>query len=374
MPLEASAEVAEAPSAPVAASEAPAPAPASSEPKTEAATEADLERAWDEDLRKTFREGQRSRDETGRFAPKDGKPAPVAPDGKTTAQIEGQPETPPEQKPPAVPAIEPPRSWSNDMKAKFAELPPETQRYVALRESQAHQAISQLGQTVKAFEPISQIIGEHRAQFERNQVSVPDGLKALLNAQARLDQDPVSGIRWLMQSYGVDPLQVLDDTSAPQQQRPDPKAAQLERELAETRQRLAAYESQTQQAYQAQVEQQYVSAVQKFAADKPDFNEIAPEVFSQISAIRALVDSGELAPMPPQELLEKAYERAQRSHPKAFERLVDQRHQAKIAAEREAAQKAKRDQALNVRGAPKAQESDDLDDVLRSTYRKIQSR
>jgi len=83
------------------------------------------------------------RGDDGRFKAKDTAQdtAPETPDQPETQKAaEPQPE-----------AIEPPSSWSAEVKAKWATLPPDVQRYVLDRESQTHKAITEKGSALRSM-------------------------------------------------------------------------------------------------------------------------------------------------------------------------------------------------------------------------------
>lgn len=169
--------------------------------------------------------GQRAQD--GKFQPRQA-PVVAAPGAPTT----DQPATEGNEPPPA--AIEAPQSWSAEMKAQFATLPPDAQKYVAQRESEAHAKISDQGNRLKAFDGLSHVLEPRRAELMASYGSVEKGLSDLMALHARYHTDPVSVIVGLAQGAGIrlDQLPQLAQQAPPQAQRVDPHVAALHNEVA----------------------------------------------------------------------------------------------------------------------------------------------
>lgn len=86
--------------------------------------------------------------------------APQAPIGETTETPEAE-----------TPSIEPPVSWSAEEKTRFAQLPHETQAYIAERERQRDAEISrrqnEFAEKARALEPERQALQQARTQMEQ---------------------------------------------------------------------------------------------------------------------------------------------------------------------------------------------------------------
>lgn len=168
--------------------------------------------------------GQRGPD--GKFQPRQ---APVAAAAGT--QNPDQPATEGNEPPPA--AIEAPQSWSAEMKAQFAALPPDAQKYVAQRESEAHAKISEQGNRLKAFDGLSHVLEPRRAELMASYGSVEKGLSDLMALHARYHSDPVSVIVGLAQGAGIRLDQLPQLAAQPhQRQAADPQIAALSQEVA----------------------------------------------------------------------------------------------------------------------------------------------
>lgn len=381
-------DTAAAPDAPVADTPAPAPeAPAKVERVEELNAKEAAEKALDDDLRKAFRNSKRERSDDGKFAPKDGTIAPPkAKEAPPASQPEAKDapksvESKPDQQPEAVkvepakpqpPAIDAPASWSAEMKAKWAALPSEAQQYVAQREQEAHSKISQLGQYAKQMEPVREVLDAHQAYLRNVPMPPTQLLNKLLDASRRLDTgDAVGVIRELIQNYRVDPFTLIDDGT--QTQQPDPKVANLERQLAqlqhEQQQWRAQQEQQVKAAEEAKLNALY-SEVDQFAKDKADWSTLQADIIANVAAIREAKPQASNA-----EVLQDAYDRARWANPvtraKMQQDLQAQADAKRIEEAKKAAASATTANKLNFGGSRPTQSAPaDIDSDLRAIWRK----
>ena len=377
-------DTAAAPETPVADTPAPAPesAPAKPDRVEELNAKEMAEKALDDDLRKAFRNSQRARSDDGKFAPKDGisppkaKEAPPAPqaeakDAPKSVESKDQPEAKaPEPAKPQPPAIDAPAAWSAEMKAKWSALPSEAQQYVAQREQEAHARISQLGQYAKQMEPIHKALSEHSSYIQ--QVGKPPAqfVSELFNAAQALDRDPVSALKELARVYRVDPFTLIDDGT--QSTQPDPKVANLERQLAQLQQEQQQWRAQQEQQDRA-AEEAKASAVHaeidQFSKDKADWSTLQEDIIANVAAIRSQKPQASNA-----EVLQEAYERARWANPTTRTKMQQELQAAadakRIEEAKKAAATATTASRLNVSGSrPQAQPAD-MDADLRAIWRK----
>lgn len=383
-----------APAAPENDTRAPAPEAKIEAPKPEAKAEpADplaepqtdkqkAEAAHDDALRKAFRESKRERDERGKFAARDGKPAPAL-DDKTqkdsapkadvkdqspkteTVEQDAKPEKP------ATPAIKAPNSWSAEMKAKFDTLPPDVREFVAKRESETHQAISRLGQFASETKPLIDVLERHRHVFEHNGLSYDQGVERLLAVQNLLDRDPMTAIQQIAKAYKVDLARFgaqsdgLDIPPDPQLEQAMQRVAYLEQQL----QHVTGHIEGQQRYAEHQRHQSYLGVVDEFAKTAPDFDEVAAEVIANVQVLQSVNPNRH-----PQELLKEAYERAIWANPKTRtsrqERMAKEAEEARAKAAAEAADKARSASRINVSGQRGPTGDISEDDLLRQAYRK----
>lgn len=253
--------------------------------------------------------------------------------------------------PPKVAAIDAPLSWSAEMKAKWATLPPDVQAYASQREGEAHKRISELGQQVKAFEPIRELVEPLRQMSARNGVSERDGLQRLLAANEYLDRSPKEAIEWLAKAYGVT-LSSASQASASEGDQSEyvrsleTRLERAERLASEAHSKTTARERSEHEQAQATL----ASLVDEFAKDKTDFQDIEADVVAHIAAIRS-AEPG----LKPEKLLEKAYEAARWANPNTRTKILEQQRKdeekKRADEQKKKADEAKKAGSLNVKSS-----------------------
>jgi hypothetical protein len=282
-----------------------------------------------------------------KFAPKSEAKAP---------QVSDPPENTAPEPAQSSPAIEAPNSWSADLKAKWNTLPPDVQGYIAQRESEAHKAISQSGNELKAYQPIRQVAEHYRGYYAPGQEAQFFG--ALAQANAALEHDPVGTLKHLIEHYRVDPAQ-LTGSRPTQAQAPDsnsvddlfrdtrldkevlPLVQSMAQELRQVKGQLSA----RQQAEADQRKTEASNAISDFSKDKPDFSELHDDIVREVSMMDHRV--------PMKERLATAYDRARWANPTHRQRILDDQRKTEAAkAQKELAEKqaaAKKHISANVR-------------------------
>lgn len=249
---------------------------------------------------------------------------------------------------PAKPAIDPPLSWTAEMKAKWASLPPDTQEYIAKRDGEAHKRITELGETAKSVELIRAVIDKYRTTFDG--VPVQEGLERLLAANQYLERSPVEAIQWLAKAYNVD----LSAFGVQQQDGQHPEASQfaaLNAEIANLKRQLHDTSTRVQTREQREADERTNALnrlVNDFAKEKPYWGEIESDVLEQIHAVR-MSDPN----LSPDKVLEKAHERALKLNDSVAAKLNEAKRkdaEAKEAADKKRkADEAKRLSSMNVK-------------------------
>lgn len=352
------------PTNPVAPVEAPA-APETPAQSTEPSVEQMLGDIYDK------ANGEPLRGPDGKFASREPKELDAVEPEAAPAEAETNDQNVPdaEKVEPAAPAIDPPTSWSREVREKWAAIPPDVQQYIAQRETEAHGQISRLGQQVKAFEPVAKTLEQYRPTFERNGMDYAKGIDALLAAQAMLDVNPRAAILEIARTYGVDlgaePTQseagITRETLAMQA-----KIAELERQIAETRTDVVSTKQREAEQRQAALQ----SEVEAFAKANPYFNEVEADIAELIPVIRAREPS-----LSERQILQKAYDKAIRINDATFAKIEADRRAKEAEAAKQKAAEAKKVSSLNVKTGVSARPAErDVRDLLSSTYDRIQSR
>jgi hypothetical protein len=283
-------------------------------------------------------DGGRPRDEVGRFAKTNEAPQErqeAAPADITPPAAEQQPQ---EAAPAAAPGGPPP-GWSPTAKALWHEgkLPPEIVQAVQKREEEVNKGLAKL-QEYKGLDPYVQM-----AQSAGTTVTA--ALDNYIRAEQRLEKDPVGGIRWLCQQYGVDPAQLAGQPARPPEGqqpgeqvypplRPETLAPYLSPLLSPLQQQLAELRN----SYYGEKQAVTQSSVEAFFSDPA--NRYAENVADQMVTF---LQSGIVDKTKPN-ALQEAYQQACWSNPEIRGLLIKEQ-EAKSAAEKAAKAKAAADQA-----------------------------
>jgi hypothetical protein len=264
--------------------------------------------------------------------------------------------------PASSPAIAAPHSWSADVKAKWASLPPEVQEYVAQREKETHTKITQQGNELRAFLPVREVYEHIRSQ------GIPAGREPEVianwaRAQAFLDNNPVEGLKWLAQTYKVDLSQLSGvpqkptDTQAIDDLFRDPRLDKIAPEIGELKGQVTQLQRQLQAGrYAEQARQQAtVETIISEFSNRDDvkdlWTDLEPDIVVEIEAIKAQEPS-----LPYEKMLEKAFDRAKWANPSIRSRILDAQAQKEREAQ-EAARKKEQAEAAKKAEAAKRQAS-----------------
>lgn len=226
-------------------------------PETEQATglDAHFEKAWSAaETPDDTNSGERARDETGRFAPKEITEAKPS-DGASEAKVaKAQPTTDPV----AEQQIAPHARWDDAKKAAFASLPPEAKKF-ALDVQNEHEAnftrksqeYAEYKRTADPFMQAVQPFEKYLAQVAPGIGQTPHGMiNAILGAEYQLrtgnPQQKYQAFAQLAQQYQVD----LGALSRGEIAQPDPLIDQLRQQVHDLSNWRTQYEQQTAQEQQ----------------------------------------------------------------------------------------------------------------------------
>lgn len=369
-------ELSSAPEAPETPTPAETPAPAEAEPAAEAPSPADQkaaqEKAYDDDLRKAFRNATRERSEDGKFVSKEPK------DEQPVAEAKPEAEKPVEAKPEEQPkpsGIAPPQSWNAEAKARWDKLPAEDQAYIAQREGEVHRAISRLGQYAREMEPVGRVINEYADRLQQLNATPDQYIANLAYMDTWLSRNPVEAMKKIAETYNVDLNAIADPFALPADPHQQQLTAQLEaamqkidyleRQVGDTRQRVVGREAQEHQARQSAYEQ----TVNEFFADKPDSKDLVDDIELHIARLQRSDPT-----LTPKEMLQQAYDRARWANPTTRARLMQeqqaQAEKARLEEAKKAATTAKRAAAINVNGSVHQRGAPSMDDDMRAIWRR----
>jgi hypothetical protein len=265
-----------------------------------------------------------------------------------------------------------PLSWSAEHKARWDSVPPELQAYIAQRDKETHDAITQAGQRVKGWEPFDQLIQHHRGHFERYGITPAQSFAYLLDAQQALEQNPLHGLVQIGLQYGIDLRPLLQGQSrtdaSGQAQGANGRQAAIDPAVqalhAEVRQ-LKDYLSEQQRLQQDTETAELQRTIADFATDKPYFDEVRPIM----AALLRFEQASTLA---------DAYDMAVNAKPDIRQRiLADQRsadETRRQTAAAAAAAQARKDATVNVRSDSATRPPKTMDDTLQEIARKAYGR
>ena len=262
------------------------------------------------------------RDEHGRFTstkteeqPDEAPPAEASKEGDDQ---ESEDETEPEGSP-----LEAPQHWSAEDRERFAAMPKNAQEW-ALERDKAMTAdytrkTQEIAETRNRYQQIDQTLEPVRAALQANGITEAGYIQRLMEADRRLQTDPVRTIKWLAQNAGVD-LATLEPGEGSET---DPQIAALRNQVQQLSEHLTTRERAEAEARQ----QETISTIENFqtATDEAG-NPQYPHFEALRSTMGALIKAGHAAG------LEDAYNKAIR--------LDDTLYQQQLEAERTKAKQA----------------------------------
>lgn len=256
----------------------------------------------------------------------DGKFA-APPGSKENTESTDQPTT--ETPGTAPPSIEPPVSWSADVKAKWAALPPDLQAFIAKRESESHERITTDGQRLKGYESLERVLAPRRAALAQSFGSEAAAVEQLFALSDMAGRDFPGFVRMLAQQRGVD-LRTLVDPPAGQPA--DPHIATLNATVQKLESKLSAREVAEQEAQARQI----AATIGEFQGRKTSDGKPQYPHFERVrESMGRLMDSGAATS------LEQAYTKAVRLDDELWQQDQKAKEaEQKAAAEAEAKRKA----------------------------------
>lgn len=225
--------------------------------------------------------------------------------------------------------IDPPASWTNEAKEKFAALPPETQEYIVQRESERDKYLTETGQKYKQASDVAQRLEQtlepYRHLIQDTGLDEFSALENLLRAAAFAQNDPQGYIKWLQSQVG-DPENEADDVFI------DPSVKQLRSQVQDIASILSTMQQQ-------QTQRQQQAAVDRANAEKNSFasakdakgNPLHPHFEQVRTQMAGLLQSGAASD------LASAYEQAVWIVPEVRAKMIEAEQKAKVAKAKAAA-------------------------------------
>jgi hypothetical protein len=302
----------------------------------------------------------RARDEGGRFAK-----APAKPEGAAAeAGKEGAPGA--TAAAPAAPAVEIPKNWPADVRAKLEklaqthpEMAHEWIRSTRYWEGMARTERERAAPFARLHQALEDVLAPTRQQRQLQGLDDAQFLRSLVAADGLLSRDPAAGIKWLAQRYGVSPEQLVEGVKAAQESAPAPEVRRLMDEVSQ----LKSYLGQMTQTAQQQALSGVVDQIEAFASAKgPDGSLLRPYFDDCIADIQILVEAQRSRGEPVD--LQAAYDRAIRMNDAVWMRVQAQQAEKQAAERAQAAEKAKR-AGFTVAGSGTSAASEEPADSIR---------
>lgn len=331
------------------------PVAESSAPEVEAPAEGVVEANIDAPEPKGDHPSDPARYADGKFKPiKDAAPEKAAPEQVSPSKDDQTKASAPA----STPTVAPPAGWTAAEKAEWSKLSPAVQAAVSRREQEIANGGKQWSEEKRRYESVLAPIAE--ASGKRG-LPVEQGIQLLVAAQNALDRDPISGIKRIAATYGVDLATLAGPAAEGSQQQPDIEALvrrAMQPILAPIQERFAGEEHQRQQST--------VNIVTEFATapGHEHFDAVQNELMAMIPSIKAVNPT-----WTPEKVLQDAYDRAVYANPTTRTAVLAAKQQADDA-QRQTEAKARADKArraaVSVTGSPSGSPSIQAKDSLRA--------
>jgi hypothetical protein len=270
-----------------------------------------------------------------------------------------------------VEAILPPADMTAEEKANWSKLPSDAQKYLARRAYEMRSSFTRKAQEIGARERelngILEAVSPVQDEYIRSGVSTADVVRRAIAWDKAFKTDPISAARQYLDSYGIDPSELLNGEPIQQQQQgnfsPDEIREQIRQEML----------SEFQRREQEQTVHNNYNVVQQFLGSKPLFRD--PGTAEQLEAAMAPIVAGLRQSNPElnvNQILEQAYNYVTKGDPQ-FSSL-QQKLEAKAEADRTRAEAEKAMHASrSISGGPGSgtpqRKIKDLRENLRLRYR-----
>lgn len=203
-------------------------------------------------------------------------------------------------------SLEPLKHWHKEDREVFKTLPREAQEFLLRRDKEFQASATKKQMEVsdikKALEPV-------REDLVKYGVSDGDAIRRLVGAHVRLQENPKEAISWLMQSYGINPSDIL----GMDEERSGTRDDAAMREIQDLKNRLKEYENRTLHERQSTLQRE----IDEFSKDHEFFEEVQGEM---ATIARSFTMRGEPAPS-----LEQLYEKACWMNDDVRNRLIKKR-------------------------------------------------
>lgn len=218
---------------------------------------AEFEKLEQAENQETVEPAIRTRDDSGKFAKKEGEAEAKAETDEVTEQNTE------EQKP----SRNPYSSWKKEAQAELSKLPENVQQMIQERETQFHKGIQQYKEDAVYGRSLKQTLGQYDPYFQELGTDAQQAIPMLLNAEMTLRKgSPDQKAQMLMQlahDYGIDVNQLAQTPF-------NPVEYQLRQQLANLQNQVAGLGQSRQMAEEANLSQ----TIEQFAEGREYFEDV----------------------------------------------------------------------------------------------------
>lgn len=251
-----------------------------------------------------------------------------------------------------------PQSWKPDYHKVWEDLTPEAKEIIETRERQMHEGLEQYRENSGFGKRMREAIAPFESRLQALNMEPTRAVQALMNAHFTLANGTPEQKRALYETLGRD----YGITKA-EEQNIDPTIKSLQDQVASLSQTMTA----AQQQQFEESRKQAVAQVEKFAADKPYFDEVADDIVP-------FIENG-LS-------LEEAYDKAVWANPvtrqKELARTQQESEQARLEKAKAEAEAAKKAKGVNIRGRNTNRTPTEplgtMEDTMKATLKSIRER
>ena len=299
----------------------------------------------------------------------DSDPSDQFAEGQQDADAEATPDTdaPESEGEPEPDALAAPKTWPNEHREAFENLPEDQQNFMLQREQERDAAFTrkttELAVQRREVEGVAGVLAPYQEQMRANGISQAEYVSRLMTYDNALRQNPQAAIGQLAQHYGVN---LSNDSGADwvDENPPDPQFQQLRQELNQTNAELRSMK----QGQIQQVQNQAVGQVENFATEKDSKGNLKRPHFEAVrERMGRLVTTEKITD------LQNAYDMAVRMDDKLYKQSIEAERTSVAKQEdnrrKAAVEKAKKAAPGRTSGTPPkgTVRDSDLDALLRTS-------
>lgn len=242
-----------------------------------------------------------ARDETGKFAKADTKPAPAKPEAEVKSATD-------------IVTAQPPSRFAKAAKDAWAQTPEPVRQ-------ETERALAELTQGIEKYKSVAEPVLKYHDMAAKSGTTLEKALDAYVGIETMWRQNPTQGFAEVCRNMAVDPRQMLQAIAQgmngqPVQAQPNQEVLALRNQIAQLEQKFGTVEKTFTEAQQQTKQRAAEQSVESFAKDNPHFDEVADSI-AQMLETKFAKD------------LPDAYAKAIRLNPEVMAKIEAEKNQAK---------------------------------------------